>query len=268
MAKRRARAGADRDAERDTRAAELYVGAFDDFVSRRNELAGELRAGGDEQAAERVRALKKPTRVAWAIDRLSSLEQELRDELLAAGAALRGAQEQLLAGKATSAEVREAAQLERAAVAKALDAATALARDAGVDLSQAGLDRARQTLHAVALDEDVRRDFERHRLTTDHAAAGLGGLSQGAVPARKSAGQGRSGADEAKQRRDELKTAEDQAQKLEQRRRDAERDAHAAREAAERARADLKRAAKQLDDATAEEAAAHERVDALRKRLK
>ena len=79
------------------------------------------------------------------------------------------------------------------------------ATDAGAKLSPAAVERVRNTLHAVALDEDVRRDFERHRLTTEHEAAGLGGvMPTGGAPARRKR-------DETKRRRDELKAAEAEA---------------------------------------------------------
>ena len=68
---------------------ELYVGDFEGFVSRRDELAKGLRADGDSEAANRVRARKKPSRPAWAINQVSAGQPKLRDALLAAGAALR-----------------------------------------------------------------------------------------------------------------------------------------------------------------------------------
>ena len=138
----------------------LYAGDFDDFVTRRNELAKELRAEGDSDGADRVRALKKPSRGAWAINRVSADEPKLRDALLEAGAALRKAQEKVVAGSGDRAELREAGEREKAAVSTALDAAGAVSEKAGAKLSPAALERVSKTLHAVALDEDVRKDFE------------------------------------------------------------------------------------------------------------
>ena len=161
---------------------ELYAGDFDDFVARRNELAKQLRGEGDGEAADRVRALKKPSRGAWAINRVSADEPKLRHGLLEAGTKLRKAQEKAVAGTGDRAKLREAGELEKAAVSRALDSARGVAEDAGAKLSPAALERVRKTLHAVALDEDVRRDFERHRLTTEHEAAAMGGLSL-AIPA-------------------------------------------------------------------------------------
>ena len=49
----------------------------------------------------------------------------------------------------------------------------------------------RQTLHAVALDENVREEFEHHRLITEHEPAGLGGLGPDPSAGRRArVGQG------------------------------------------------------------------------------
>lgn len=107
---------------RESEERDLYVGDFDGFVARRNELAKHLRADGDPDEADRVKALRKPSRVAWAINQVSA-EKKQRDELLEAGAALRQAQEQLLGGKADGADLRKAGEREQAAVDMTLDAA-------------------------------------------------------------------------------------------------------------------------------------------------
>jgi hypothetical protein len=196
--------------------------------------------------------------VAWAVNQLSGSRPELRDELLQAGAALREAQERVVAGEAQRGDLRSVGERERAAVGRALEAVEALAEEAGAALSPVAIERARQTLHSVALDEDVRRDFEHHRLTTEHEAAGLGGPSPGAAPARAE----KRGED--KRRRAELKAAEAEARKRERRRERAARDVEAAREAAERAQRELERATTRLSEAAGEAAAARQRVDALR----
>jgi len=247
----------------------LYLGGFDDFVRSRNEVAKQLRAQGNREAGDAVRALKKPSRVAWSLNQFGAHGAKLRDELLDAGAALREAQERLVAGEAESADLREASAREREAVSRALDAVEALAADAGVRLSPSALERARQTLHAVALDEAVHEDFQCHRLTTEHDAAGLGGLSPDTpqATARTGGQQTRSTKDaereEAKRRRDVLKAAEMEAGKLAVHQEEADREVQAARQTAERAQRDLERAVKELDRAASEAAAARERVDDL-----
>src|SRR5688500_9706557 len=137
---------------------ELYGADFDEFTARRNELAKRLKADGDTKQAEQVKALKKPTRSAWAVKQLSAGRAKLRDAVLAAGDERRDAQARLGAGKGGADELRAARDSERAAIAKALDALPG-------KLSAAALEKARGTLQAVALDDDVRSLFEAGRLT-------------------------------------------------------------------------------------------------------
>jgi chromosome segregation ATPase len=247
---------------------EIYVGDFEGFVGRRDELAKSLRAKGDSEGASRVRALRKPSRGAWAINQLSAGWPEVRDELLSAGAALRDAHETVLSGGGDHALLREAAEAERSAVAGAYEAVLSLAQEAGARLSPATAERVRQTLHAVALDEAVREEFEQHRLTGEHEVAGLGGLSASAAAPARGRRKARSRTDgkrEAERRRKaELKAAEDELTKLERRRREAEREVEVARRAAERAQKALERAEEALEDAAVKEEAARTRVDALR----
>jgi len=99
MAKSRSSSGSGTDALEEA-LDEVYLGNFEGFVTRRNELAKLLRAQGSGEAAERVRALKKPSRVAWAVNQLSARDAALRDGLLDAGAALRRAHERLVGGEA------------------------------------------------------------------------------------------------------------------------------------------------------------------------
>jgi len=255
MARRKAGSASGEDAA----LGELYLGDFESFIARRNELAKQLRARGDDEGADRVRALKKPSRVAWAINQLSGHDASARDKLLGAGVALREAHERLMAGKAKSADLRNASQEEQAAVTRALGVVTDLSRQAGAGLSAAAVDRARQTLHAVSLDEGVRRDFEGHRLTSDHDPSGLGAFS----PEAPSKGAERR---ESKRLRDELKVAEAAARKADEREGAIQREADEARDGAEEAQRRLKRATTAHENAANDAAAAKARVDELRDR--
>ena len=113
---------------------EVFVGDFEGFVARRNALAKRLRADGDQGAGDRVRGLKKPSRVAWAINQVSARGGKPRDELLDAGAALREAQEGLVAGSAERENLREAQGREQAAVERALEAVGEVTAKAGAKL--------------------------------------------------------------------------------------------------------------------------------------
>lgn len=52
----------------DSAVASLYRGPPEDFVSRRDALARELRSTGERDSASVVKALKKPSRTAWALN--------------------------------------------------------------------------------------------------------------------------------------------------------------------------------------------------------
>jgi len=69
--------------------AELYGLPLDAFTSTRNSKARELKAAGDEEAASRVAALKKPTTAAWLVNQLVRREREQVDLLLDLGRELR-----------------------------------------------------------------------------------------------------------------------------------------------------------------------------------
>ncbi len=76
----------------------LYTLPLEEFTQVRNELAKELRAAGDRDAADRVKALRKPSRSAWAINRLRKEEPAVLRSALKAGRQLRAAQSGALAG--------------------------------------------------------------------------------------------------------------------------------------------------------------------------
>jgi hypothetical protein len=249
----------------------VYLGDFEGFVARRNELAKRLRADGDADAAQAVRALKKPSRIAWAINLFGEREGQLSRELLEAGAALREAQARLMAGDAEPVELRSAAEGEQAAVNGALDAVAALAEEAGAPLSASAVERVRQTLHAVSLDEAVRADFERRRLSTEHEARGLGGLGAGSGP-QPGKGDGRAGRAEgkghqkARRQREAVRAAENDAAAAQQREEAARREVEGARKRAEAAEQDLVRAKKALEAAEREAKKAGRTLDELRDR--
>ena len=70
---------------------ELYALPPERFTAARDEAVKRLRADGRRQDAQLVRALRRPTVVAWAVNHLARARPELVDELLEAGAELAGA---------------------------------------------------------------------------------------------------------------------------------------------------------------------------------
>lgn len=150
----------------------LYGLPLDEFVDERGQLAKQLRSDGDREAAERVKALRKPTVGAWALNLVVRLRPGERDKLLKAGEALRKAHEALLSG-GDPAALREAMTTERALAAALADAAEAVATEAGKG-GPALKERVRGTLHAAAVDEEARDELATGRVVRERDAVGLG----------------------------------------------------------------------------------------------
>ncbi len=77
---------------------DLYGLPLADFTKARDELARRLRREGRRDDAEAVKALRKPTVAAWALNQLARRRPGDVERLLATGERLREAQEALLAG--------------------------------------------------------------------------------------------------------------------------------------------------------------------------
>ncbi|HEV7495678.1 hypothetical protein [Baekduia sp.] len=150
----------------DDPAAQLYGLDLEEFVPVRDALVKELRARGDRAGAAAVKKLAKPTRAAWAVNRLVRDRPDEIAALVEAGTALEGAQEQLLDG-AHADVLRSAAVAARALV-------DALAAEALVD--GAARDKVRGTLHAATVDPEVRAEVAEGRVVKERSAAGFGGL--------------------------------------------------------------------------------------------
>lgn len=67
----------------------VYQGPYDEFVSRRDALAKQLRAEKRRDDAVLVKALRKPTRMAWVLNRVDAEDPESLSRL---NAAIAGAQ--------------------------------------------------------------------------------------------------------------------------------------------------------------------------------
>jgi hypothetical protein len=126
----------------DNKIDELYQQPLADFTGARNALAKTL-SGAD---AQRVKALPKPTVVAWAANQLYWRAGDLYDALMKSGERVRKAQIAALQGKA--ADIRAANDDHRRAVAAAVAEAERLASSAGSKPSPDALTR---TFEAISL---------------------------------------------------------------------------------------------------------------------
>jgi hypothetical protein len=230
-------------------AEELYGLVPGDFTRARDERVKALRGDGDREAAGAVKALRKPTVAAWALNQLVRRRSKDVEALLAAGEELRAAQEELLGGGDRSA-FQEAAARERELVAKLSADGATLASEA--DERGSGLqEKLAGTLHAAALDEETAEELRAGRMVREREAiggfGGFGGL--GAEPAP------------APGRRPAKSTAKKAAPRKKP-------DAKASREDAERrqrlaaAKTDERHARRELESATRALEHAQERADA------
>ena len=137
----------------------LYGTPLDEFVQARDELAKRLTRDGDREAGARVKALRKPTVGAWALNQAVRRRRTETDALLATGKRLRAAHESLLSG-GDSAALRETMEEERSLTSALADCAEAIASETGKS-GPALRDRVRATLHAAAVQEEPARSSRR-----------------------------------------------------------------------------------------------------------
>jgi hypothetical protein len=262
----------------------LYGLPLEEFTPQRDLAARELRKAGDREAAAELAKLPKPTPAAWTANQVARDRPEVVEALLDAGAALREAQEQALAGGGGDA-LRDAMAGQRRAVEAVMGAAQPY-RPAGRALSRAMTDRLRTTLQAAAGDEALSAALAAGRLVDEAQAGGawpLGPVPEGdevvgrraarAEPApRGAADDDDAAAREAAAREREALEAELREVRGALRVRErtaavAQREAEQARSAADGAAERLTRARQDADDAQADaeaaEQAAAEARDAL-----
>jgi hypothetical protein len=121
---------------------DLYRGPLSEFTAARNALVKTVR-GAD---ASRIRKLAKPSVVAWAVNQVYWNARKLYDQLIKSGERVRKAQIAALEGK--KADVREASDAHRRAIAETVKEAQRLAAAAG---SQPGADALMRTFEALSL---------------------------------------------------------------------------------------------------------------------
>ncbi|MDX6740335.1 hypothetical protein [Actinocorallia sp. A-T 12471] len=265
---------------------ELYRGAPGDFVQTRRRLAEAAKAAGDAATAQQIKALRRPTVSAWAVNLLVRERPPLAREVLAFGERLREAWE----------NGEDTAELDRARtplIDRATRAAAALVEETGRPLGDQARQEVAETLYAAVSDADVAAEVASGRLTHPRAYVGFGlpgmfgetaepsaddeRVREGRPPSasKKKREKGGPEAPDDRRRTEEHQRAEEhrraEERRAEERRREAERRRfEARRHAAElRAKADalaaerdqLRRA---LEDVEQEEETLRHRLDQVR----
>jgi hypothetical protein len=224
-------------------AGDLYALPLDEFTAARNKLARDLGRDGDKEEAARVKALRKPSQPAWVVNQLVRRRKKEAKNLLRVGERLRKEQEKALGGSGRGA-LEKAVADEREAVQLLVGEAQRISDEDGVKLSGANLDRVRQTLHAVSLDEEVRAAFKDGELVSDHEATGIDALALMAAPRTGGgrSGKGKKGDGAAARKR--LREAEAEEKRIEEELGAARRELNAAQERVKQLEGHLRRAQK------------------------
>lgn len=219
---------------------ELYAKPLEEFTKARNDLATRLRKAHQADAAAEVRALKKPSVVAWAANHVARSNPDLVSELLEAGERLREVQQRSLEGTAEQSDVSAATSRERDAVRTLITAARA---ELGSRAAAPMLDRLSQTFRAAAVDPSLSRLLAAGRLTEELQAVGFGPL-EAVKPKRRGPS-----IDEKRAERERLKELRAEARRLAQEAKEALRAAHEAEREAERLRSVADDAQRAADEA-------------------
>lgn len=156
---------------------DLFRGPPKAFIDARNALAERLCVQGKSATAQRVRALRKPSVSAWAVNQLWWFHREAYDALHAAGAALAELQR-------TGASVagQPANEARRAAIDGLRHRAAELLTNAGHAPSKSTLRRVVQSLEASAAGGSFGPDAQLGRLMTELSPPGFGQVACFAPP--------------------------------------------------------------------------------------
>ena len=242
----------------------LYGLSLDEFTQARDALAARLKRAGDAAAAAAVKALKKPTTPAWAVDQLARRQRPLVEELIEASDRLRRAQQDLLAGGSAQG-VWEATLAERDIVGRLIHEAERILEGQGYGAARATTDRVADTLTAAAADPAALDALRRGVLAQEMRRAGFGGLLGAGADVAESKPRVRA----AKPERPQRKATPPRASEPERRKGptprevlDAEREATRMHRAADRAEDEAVRREREAAKALAESHAARKRLDA------
>jgi hypothetical protein len=137
----------------------VYQGPFEEFVSRRDALVKRMRAEKRPVDAALVKALRKPSRMAWVLDHVVGEDPESIDRL---GAAIAGAQ--------TAVDLRTALETVKDAVRAVAAVGARVAVRAGQPIEPNAIATA---VHAIIGDASAFAEFRAGRLVDVPEGGGL-----------------------------------------------------------------------------------------------
>jgi hypothetical protein len=163
----------------------LYAEAPETFVRARDALAKELGRAGDRDRAAAVKALRKPTITAWALNQLSRARTTDVEHLVATGEELRAAQRDALEGGDPD-RLRDARRAYDDAVDELAALAERMLSDSGRPAGPTVRDRLTATLRAAGAGDEARDLLRAGRLVTELEPSGFGfgdDVAHGDLPA-------------------------------------------------------------------------------------
>jgi hypothetical protein len=128
---------------------ELFSSDPSTFTAERDALAARLRADGDKEEAARVKALRRPTTAAWAVNQVARRHPEMVEEVRSAGQELERAQRRMMSGL-RDVDLPGATRRRRAAVDAAVEAAAGFLSELG-SRPDPHVDKLRATFEAASL---------------------------------------------------------------------------------------------------------------------
>jgi hypothetical protein len=152
-------------------AYELYGVLPSEFIAARTAAAK-----ADKSLAAEIKALRKPSAAAWAVNLLVRSKPDLVDQVLSLGVQLRQAQAGLQGD-----QLRALAHQRRQLVAAVVKEVRTLAADAGLKVTEPVARQVEDTLTAAMVDEAAAAAVHTGMLTESLESTGIGSLAVGSV---------------------------------------------------------------------------------------
>lgn len=153
---------------------DLFGLPLDEFTKARDALAKELRQAGKKEAADEVKALRKPSVSAWAVNQAVRRRPQDAKALVKAGGELRKAQRAAVSGRSPDA-LRDAARTHRDLVEDLTETAKEVLDERGA-VSPSVLVRVAQTLRGASIDKESSKALTAGTLNEDVEQSGFGPL--------------------------------------------------------------------------------------------
>jgi hypothetical protein len=155
----------------------VYAAPAGDFIATRNELAKQLKAGGDTLGATRLKALRKPTVAAWIANLVARKLPDELDDLLALGDEFREATADL-----DGERLRDLTPKRHQLLDKLSKEAARLAADEGQKVSPDVGQKLRETLDAALVDPAAGDAVREGRLSSALRHVGFGVVDENGEP--------------------------------------------------------------------------------------